>query len=109
MITVTDKAKQHLINILTTNNQQYVMFGLQGGGCAGFEYFWKLGSEEPIKDADEIIDLDNNKQLVIDGYSLLYVLGSTIDYKTSIEGSMLIVDNPHTTSSCGCGISVGLK
>lgn len=107
-VTITDKAKNHLINVLNESEEEFILFGLQGGGCAGFEYFWKLGSKEKIKDTDEIIILDGNKKLIVDTHSIMYLLGSKIDYKTSIEGSMLIVDNPQAQSSCGCGVSVSL-
>ena len=108
VLSITESAKNHLMNILNKNNETYIMFGLQGGGCAGFEYFWKLGSEEPIKDLDEIIELSDGKVFVVDSHSLMYILGSTIDYQESLTGSMLVVDNPQAKSSCGCGVSVNI-
>ena len=40
--------------------------------------------------------------------SLLYLAGSTIDYKTSIIGSQFEIDNPMSKSSCGCGVSINI-
>ena len=108
VISITESAKMYLLDVLSKNNETHIMFGMQGGGCAGFEYFWKLGSEEPIKDSDEIIELSDRKVLAIDSHSLMYILGSTIDYQESLTGSMLVVDNPQAKSSCGCGVSVNI-
>lgn len=111
MIELTQSAREHLIKVLSELNKTHLAFGLKGGGCAGFEYFW-----EPIDKAqvdpeheDYLIALDEERVLVVDGYSLNYLQGSIIDYKVSIEGSMLVVDNPLAQSSCGCGTSVAFS
>ena len=108
VLSITESAKMYLLDVLSKNDETHIMFGMQGGGCAGFEYFWKLGSEEPIKDSDEIIELADRKVLAIDSHSLMYILGSTIDYQENLTGSMLVVDNPQAKSSCGCGVSVNI-
>ena len=41
ILTITENAKKHLINILDSQENPIVVFGLKGGGCAGFEYFWE--------------------------------------------------------------------
>ena len=42
----------------------------------------------------------------MDSTGLMYLLGSTIDYKTDFVNSQLVVENPMAKSSCGCGTSV---
>jgi iron-sulfur cluster insertion protein len=37
----------------------------------------------------------------------MYLLGSTVDYKKEMFGSFFDVSNPSSTSSCGCGESIG--
>ena len=76
----------------------------QGGGCAGFKYDWSL--EDSLNDDDEVIELQNGKFL-IDGMSIMYLIGSTVDYKKEVFGSYFQISNPKSTSSCGCGESVG--
>ena len=46
--------------------------------------------------------------LLVDPICEMYIIGSTIDYHKSIEGSMLTIKNPTATSSCGCGESFGV-
>ena len=76
---------------------------VKGGGCSGFSYDWLL-IEEGLDD-DEKFPLDNDHSLLVDGMSLLYLAGKTIDYQKDIFGSLLKIDNPNIQSSCGCGES----
>ena len=79
--------------------------GVQGGGCAGFQYVWGLKSDHwpDVKWGDPIDDT-----LVIDPVAEMYVLGSVVDYVTELGGSYLSIKNPMSTSSCGCGESFGV-
>jgi len=43
--------------------------------------------------------------LLLDSLTVMYVIGSTIDYITELGGSFLTVVNPTAKSSCGCGES----
>ena len=113
MINITESAKTHIKNTLEKMDKPYLVFGLKGGGCAGFEYFWQPATQEEYDrlgspDIDEVIDLGGNKKLIIDGTSMIYTLGSTIDYKNDFISSQLVVENPNATSSCGCGTSVAV-
>ena len=89
VVFLTESAKEQMSKMLEEHQRNAVKLALQGGGCAGFKYDWTL-EDAPEKD-DEVIDLPNGKFL-IDSMSVMYLLGSTVDYKTS---------------SCGCGESVG--
>ena len=110
ILTITENAKKHLINILDSQEKPIVVFGLKGGGCAGFEYFWEpvdtATYDEKKSENDKKFELDESHTLVLDGYSEMMVMGSTIDYKTEFVGSMLVVENPNAQSACGCGTSV---
>jgi iron-sulfur cluster assembly protein len=112
-VTLTEAARTHICRVLTDMDKPYLVFGLQGGGCAGFEYFWQPADEElyaqngdPTR--DEFIDLGQDKKLVVDHTGLVYLLGSEIDYKTDFVSSQLVVNNPMAKSSCGCGTSIAV-
>lgn len=106
-VTLTDKAKQHLINISKSQEKPYVLFGVDGGGCAGFSYYWKV--DDKYDPEGELIQLDDNAYLAIDNASIMYVLGSKIDYVSDIMGSTIQVENPLAQSSCGCGESISFN
>ncbi len=76
--------------------------GVKGGGCSGFSYLLDL--TESQKDTDEVIEQHGIK-IVIDPKSLLYLNGTTIDFKDEIMGRGFVFQNPNATSTCGCGSS----
>jgi len=106
-VTLTDKARQHLINISKSQEKPYVLFGVDGGGCAGFSYYWKV--DDKYDNEGELIELGDGASLAIDSASIMYVLGSKIDYVSDIMGSTIQVDNPLAQSSCGCGESISFN
>ena len=111
VVNITEAAKKHIVTVLNTVNKPYLVWGLKGGGCAGFEYFWEPADKElyaknGTPDRDEVIELAEGKKLIVDCTSLVYTLGSTIDYKSDLMSSQLVVENPNSKGGCGCGTSV---
>src|SRR5210317_649087 len=103
---LTEAAQDQINKICKENDCFAVSLNLKGGGCAGFEYEWKtILSEEEIENNDEVIDTGSGN-LVIGSHSIMFLVGTTIDYKKDIMGSMFDIQNPNAQSSCGCGISV---
>ena len=103
--TLTDAAKQQ-INLLCKENNKYgVSLNIKGGGCAGFEYEWGLLSEEEVDNESEVLNAGTGN-LVIAPHSLMFLVGTVVDYKKDIMGSMFDIQNPNAQSSCGCGVSV---
>ena len=107
MIDIREKAKEHMIGISNANNGKVVFLGIKGGGCAGFSYDWTLKEESELDDySDEVIELDEEHKLAIDGTSLMYLYGSQINLKQDIFGTILEISAPSAQSSCGCGESI---
>lgn len=107
MIEVTEAAANHLKTISDNNDGKYPMLSIKGGGCAGFSYDWGLVTMEEIDDmSDEVIDLDNGTKLIVDGMSIMYLFGTTLELKQDLFGTTLEVVNPQAQSSCGCGESI---
>ena len=104
IVTLTPSAKEHMNKMLLDNNNTVVRLSMKGGGCAGMQYDWSLSDE--VEEKDEVIELDHGN-FCIDATSQMYLIGTTINYKKEIFGSFFDIENPATTSSCGCGESVG--
>ena len=79
---------------------------VSGGGCSGFQYQFAL--DEGPEDGDVVIERDG-AAVVVDGMSLMYVLGSELDFVEDLTGSYFRVKNPNATSSCGCGTSFAIQ
>ena len=102
---ITDEAKNQMTRMMEKHPGNYgISLAVKGGGCAGFKYDWTL--EDSAEAGDEIIDLPNGK-FAIDSMSIMYLIGSTVDYKKEVFGSYFDIKNPASTSSCGCGESIG--
>jgi len=79
--------------------------GVRGGGCSGFQY--QLAFDEQ-RDGDVVFE-SHGLKLLVDGPSLPYVDGSTIDYVDSLQGAGFQVNNPNVVAACGCGSSFQVK
>src|ERR1051326_6874770 len=76
--------------------------GVKGGGCSGFSYVLDL--TESQKESDEVFE-QHGVKIICDPKSLLYLNGTTVDFKDEIMGRGFVFQNPNATSSCGCGSS----
>jgi len=75
---------------------------VQPGGCSGFKY-GLLIEDEPAED-DLIVDQEGWK-VFVDPFSAQYLIGVTIDYVSTFQGSGFTFTNPNSTGGCGCGSS----
>jgi iron-sulfur cluster insertion protein len=74
---------------------------VQGGGCSGFAY--DLYFDQP-QDVDQTFE-SQGVRMVCDQMSLMYLVGTEIDYLESVQGSGFKFTNPNVKSTCGCGSS----
>ena len=81
MIKISSRAKEKLINLIKNQDKQGAFLYLKGGGCNGFSYKLKLlDNFNKLNKLDEIIPIDEYK-LILCNKSLLFLFGTTIDYK----------------------------
>ncbi|MEM8626588.1 MAG: iron-sulfur cluster assembly accessory protein [Pseudomonadota bacterium] len=102
---MTDAAATRVKDIMARAEQNYVgvRIGVKNGGCAGMEYTMDYAVEaSPL---DEVVE-DKGVQILIDPKAVLFLLGTEMDYETSLLESGFKFRNPNQTSACGCGISV---
>lgn len=72
-----------------------------GGGCAGFSYDLYFDTKTEL---DKQFDC-NGVRVVVDQMSLMYLMGTEIDYVESLQGAGFKFNNPNVKSTCGCGSS----
>ena len=78
---------------------------VSGGGCSGFQYGFDFDAEQ--KD-DDIVVVRDGVTMLVDGMSLLYLMGSEVDFVEDLVGASFQVVNPNASSSCGCGASFAI-
>ncbi len=102
---ITEKAKSKLIVVRKEEghtDNHHVRVSVQGGGCSGLMY--DLSFDDVIVETDEVFENDEFKVLV-DKKSLLYLLGTTLDFSDGLNGKGFQFINPNATRTCGCGES----
>ena len=108
MITVSDKAKEYIHEMMQTEGKaenSLVRVGVKGGGCSGLQYDMKFDTE--IKQGDQVFE-DKGIKLVVELKSLLYFYGTELDYSGGLEGKGFFFKNPNAARTCACGESFAL-
>jgi iron-sulfur cluster assembly protein len=105
MINVTDKAREEIVTLLTNEGKSLdnnIRVSVKGGGCSGLMY--DLSFDPQIHDADEVFE-DKGVKILVDKKSLLYLLGTTLDFSGGLNGKGFQFVNPNASRTCGCGES----
>lgn len=105
MINVTDKAKERIIQLRAEEGhspEHNIRVSVKGGGCSGLMY--DLDFDNAINPADQIFE-DKGIKILVDKKSLLYLLGTTLDFSDGLNGKGFQFINPNATRTCGCGES----
>ncbi len=105
MITITKKAEEKLIQLRLDeghDDSYNLRVGVEGGGCSGLQYILKF--DNLITEKDTINNFEHFK-ILIDKKSLLYLIGTELDYADGLNGKGFIWNNPSATRVCGCGES----
>lgn len=71
-------------------------------GCSGLAY--SVDYIDEANPMDEKITTPGG-DFYVDGASVLYLVGSTMDWKEDDFTAGFVFDNPNATGSCGCGES----
>jgi iron-sulfur cluster insertion protein len=72
-----------------------------GGGCSGFSYDLYFDQRQDVDHDFE----SNGVKLICDQMSLMYLMGTQIDYVEGLHGAGFKFGNPNVKSTCGCGSS----
>ncbi|MGE4134056.1 MAG: iron-sulfur cluster insertion protein ErpA [Bdellovibrionales bacterium] len=108
MIQVSDSAAKK-IHLLKSEDgaspEAFLRVFVKRGGCSGFSY--KMEFDTHMKDGDKVFESAGAK-VVVDGQSLLYLIGMQLDYEGGLNGKGFIFTNPNATKTCGCGSSFGV-
>ncbi len=105
MITVSNAAKEHAINLIKEENKPentFIRVGVDGGGCSGLMY--NLVFDNELKEGDQLFE-DNGVKVVVDRKSFLYLVGTELDYSGGLNGKGFTFNNPNASRTCGCGES----
>ena len=105
MISVTDKAKVRIVELRKEegHSEEYdLRVSVKGGGCSGLMY--DIAFDNLSDDKDEVFE-DKGIKILVDRKSILYLLGTTLDFSDGLNGKGFQFVNPNASRTCGCGES----
>lgn len=105
MIQMTADAAQRIAHLKSEEGKgpnSFLRVEVKKGGCSGLSY--KMNFENELRDGDQSFE-SNGEKIVVDGQSLLYLLGMTLEYSGGLNGKGFVFNNPNAAKNCGCGSS----
>lgn len=108
VITVTENAKNQVLKILESeslDSNYFVRVAVKSGGCSGLKYDLNFDN---ILNSDDVVSESNDIKVVCDKKSVLYLIGTELDYSGGLNGKGFVFNNPQASRSCGCGESFSL-
>ncbi|HEX8231749.1 MAG TPA: iron-sulfur cluster assembly accessory protein [Caulobacteraceae bacterium] len=105
VVTLTVRAAERVREIMAKADKTYagLRVGVKNGGCAGQEYTFEYA--EVPRPLEEVVE-DKGVTILVDPKSILFLIGSQIDYEVTALSSRFVFRNPNETDACGCGESV---
>ena len=105
MINITDKAREHVLQLREKegNGADFnIRVSVEGGGCSGLMY--NLNFDNIVNSTDQVFE-DKGVKIMVDKKSLLYLIGTTLDFSDGLNGKGFQFVNPNASRTCGCGES----
>ena len=108
LLSITTTASDQIKKILSNAPKEAdsVVIGIEKSGCSGYSYKLGFGNSSELSNY-EIINQEGAK-ILIDPKATMFLLGSTMDYRTDKLSSRFVFDNPNEKSTCGCGESFSI-
>ena len=106
MIEITESASR-VINRQVAKNQQAgggLRIAIKAGGCSGFSY--QFAWDAAAKNTDTVFEGADGARVFVDPRSLKLLDGTVLDFdEHNMLATTFTLNNPHATSTCGCGTS----
>jgi iron-sulfur cluster assembly protein len=103
VINITDKAADHIRALLAKNEGAVgIRLGTSKHGCSGLGYTVDYVDEPSAE--DELVE-DKGVKVFVDRKSLLFLLGTQMDWEDSMFSTGFKFTNPNEKGRCGCGES----
>jgi iron-sulfur cluster assembly protein len=107
MVTVSESAAKKLNSLIEESEFKtpYVRVAVKGGGCSGLSYDLSFDTQQ---NSDDTLAEDKGVKILIDKKSLLYLIGTELNYSDGLNGKGFEWINPNASRTCGCRESFSL-
>jgi len=103
VITITDKAAERIQALLAKKEDAIgIKLGTETHGCSGLGY-----TVDYIAETDPELEMveDKGVKVFVDRKSLLFLLGTEMDWEDTMFSTGFKFTNPNEKGRCGCGES----
>ena len=111
-INITKSAWNKIRIVLDKTNKHSFLFSASGGGCNGYNYIFKAIDQDRFEsifietNIKPTIIKNNCHKVIIEPFSKLLLIGTTIDFEETIyESKFKFFPNKEISRTCGCGTS----
>ena len=105
-VTLTPAAARQIARLMERQGTKGLRIGVKKGGCAGMEYTMDYVSD--VNPHDETVEQDG-ALVMIAPMAQMFLIGTEIDYETSLLEAGFKFRNPNVAEACGCGESIKFK
>jgi iron-sulfur cluster assembly protein len=107
MITVTQSAARKVKELIEESDFKtpFVRVAVKGGGCSGLSYNLSFDTE---KQPNDTLAEDKDVKILVDRKSLLYLVGTELEFSDGLNGKGFQFINPNASRTCGCGESFSI-
>ncbi|MDP5171101.1 MAG: iron-sulfur cluster assembly accessory protein [Bacteroidia bacterium] len=105
MIMVSPSAAAHVQSLREEGNfgpDYGLRVSVDGGGCSGLMYNLEFDHQE--RPGDQVV-VHNGIKIYVPMKSLLYLIGTELDYTGGLHGKGFHFANPNASRTCACGES----
>ncbi len=102
-VTLTPAAVTQIARLMARDGRAGLRIGVKKGGCAGMEYTMDYVAE--TNPMDEVVEQEGARVLIAP-MAQMFLIGTVIDYETSLLDAKFTFRNPNVAEACGCGESI---
>jgi len=104
IINITDIALTKIKSMISLRTKPTIgiKISIKTKGCSGLSY--NIEYADSYESKDQIIE-KNGIKIIIDPKAILFLIGSTMDFKEEKFKSGFVFENPQERGRCGCGES----
>ena len=105
-VNITEKAAEKAKELISRDkNSVGLRIEIQKGGCSGMTY--NVVHADKINSQDVVIT-KKGVTFIIDPSAILFIIGSTVDWKEDKFKRGFSFENPNELARCGCGESFSI-
>ena len=105
-VTLTPKAAAQIARLMDRDGKAGLRIGVKKGGCAGMEY--TMDYADAVGEHDVVVEQDGARVLIAP-MAQMFLIGTEVDFETSLLESGFRFRNPNVAEACGCGESVKFR